>query len=132
MKVREDVSSILKLMKIEKPSKIELFVASEWKRKLRQIASDERKFDAAMKTAMADPEIKPNAAAAAKVLASYMKNAGSLGQTQPAVFELEALKSAIKLLEGEFGAAIAFCMEEETGVPKAKNALPGKPSILVS
>ena len=132
VKVREDVSSILKLLKIEKPSKIELFVASEWKRKLRQIASDERKFDAAMKTAMADPEIKPNAAAAAKVLASYMKNAGSLGQTQPAVFELEALKSAIKLLEGEFGAAIAFCMEEETGVPKAKNALPGKPSILVS
>ncbi|VVC01634.1 Leucine--tRNA ligase [uncultured archaeon] len=132
LRVKEDVQSILKLVKMEKPSKIDLFVASGWKRKLRQIAATERKFDTAMKKAMADAEIKSHGADAAKALASYMKNAGSLGETPSAEFELEALGSAVKLLEEEFGASISYCMEEETAIPKAKNALPGKPSILVS
>ena len=129
---KEDISSILKLVKIEKPSRIELFVASAWKRKLRCIAANEKKFDTAMKIAMADAEIKPHAAEVAKVLMAYIKNVGSLGETPSSEFELEALKNAVKLIEEEFGAAVSFCMEEETAIPKAKNALPGKPSILVS
>ena len=133
LKVREDIVAILKLVKIEKPSSIELFVANDWKRKLREIADRERKFDTAMKAAMADPEIKPHAAEVAKVLMSYMKNVGGLGKTVSAQFELEALQSAMKLLEGEFsGAKVTVCGEAETIVPKAKNALPGKPSILIS
>ena len=132
LKVKEDVQSILKLVKMEKPERIGLFVASDWKRNLREIAAKEKKFDIAMKAAMADQEIKQHAAQGAKVLASYMKNVGSLGDTQTSKFELEALKSAVRLLEKEFGATISFCMEDETDVPKAKNALPGKPSILVS
>ncbi|MFA4983408.1 MAG: leucine--tRNA ligase [Candidatus Micrarchaeia archaeon] len=131
--VKDDINSILKLVKMEKPAAIALFVAADWKRKLRGIADRERKFDTAMKAAMTDPEIKPHAAEVAKVLMGYMKNAGGLGKTVSAQFELEALKSAMKLLEGEFsGAKVAVCGEAETNAPKAKNALPGKPSILIS
>ncbi len=132
LKVKEDVQSILKLLKMEKPKKVELFIASDWKRKLRGIAARERKFDVAMKTAMADAEIKPHAAEVAKALQSYMKNAGALDETKTAEFELEALASAAKLLSEEFGCPFSALPESQSAVPKAKNALPGKPSILIS
>lgn len=132
LKVKEDVQSILKLLKMETPKKVELFVASDWKRKLRGIAAKERKFDVAMKAAMLDAGIKPHAAEVAKVLQSYMKNAGALDETKSAEFELEALASAAKLLSEEFGCQFSAVPEAESKVPKAKNALPGKPSILVS
>lgn len=146
LRVKDDVSSILKLLKKEKPAKIELFVAAGWKRKLRGIAASEKKFDSAMKLAMADAEIKQHAAEVAKVLQAYMKNASALGETASEEFELAALESGKKLLEEEFGASVTYCPESESSAPiesssgsiartlsaKVKNALPGKPSILVS
>ncbi len=132
VRVREDIQSILKLLKMEKPAKVELFVAAGWKRKLREMAATEKKFDTTMKLAMADPELKQHASEVARVLQSYMKNAGALGQTKDEKFELEALQSAQKLLSEEFGCPVSSMPEAKSSVPKAKNALPGKPSILVS
>ena len=132
MQAKEDVKSILRLLKMEKPKRVELFVAAGWKRKLRGIAAKERKFDAAMKLAMADPEIKQHASEVAKVMQSYMKNAGALGETPEEKSELEALQSAEKLLSEEFGCLVSSMPEGKSTAPKAKNALPGKPSILVS
>ncbi len=132
LRAKDDIASILKLLKKEKAEKIELFVAAEWKRKLREIAAKEQKFDAVMRIAMADPEMRSKGADVSKAVVAYMKNAGSLGETRTAKFELSALQSGVKLLEDEFKAKVVFCSEEESSVPKAKNALPGKPSILVS
>jgi leucyl-tRNA synthetase len=130
--VKEDIAAILKLIKVEKANKIELFVAAEWKRKLREIAAKEQKFDAVMRIAMADAEMRSKGVDVSKAVVSYMKNAGALGETVTSQFELSALQSGVKLLEDEFKTKIAFCSEEESSVPKARNALPGKPSILVS
>jgi leucyl-tRNA synthetase len=132
LRVKEDIQSILKLLKMEKPKRIELFVASDWKRKLREIAAKEKKFDTTMKLAMADAEIKPHASLVAKVLQAYMKNAGVLGKTMNGKFELSALQSAAKLLADEFGAEVTVLPEAQSSAPKAAFALPGKPSILVS
>jgi len=132
LRVRDDISSIMKLIKMEKPANVELIVAAPWKRKLRGIAARERRFDVAMKAAMADAEIKPHAAEVAKVLMSYMKNAGALGSTPSGEFEAEALASGKKLLEAELGCPVSVMKEEGSTAPKAKFALPGKPSILVS
>jgi len=132
LRAREDISSIMKLIKKEKAEKVELIVAASWKRKLREIAARERKFDVAMKVAMADAEIKPHAAEVAKVLMSYMKNVGALGETSAEEFEMEALSSGKKLLEAELGCLVSFMKEEESSAPKAKFALPGKPSIVIS
>ncbi|MCX6771846.1 MAG: leucine--tRNA ligase [Candidatus Micrarchaeota archaeon] len=132
LRAREDISSILKLIKKDKPAKVELFVAAEWKRKLRAIAAREKKFDVAMKAAMADAEIKPHAAQVAKVLQNYMKNIGALGETPTAEFEMGALLSGKKLLEDELGCPVSAVLEEESAVPKAAFALPGKPSIMIS
>lgn len=131
LRVREDIGAILKLIRKEKPAKVELFVACGWKRRLREIAARERKFDAAMKQAMADAELKPHASEVAKVLQNYMK-AGALDEAPSEEFELEALKSGKKLLEGELGCPVSVLPEAKTGAPKAAAALPGKPSILVS
>ena len=130
-RVREDIQSILKLLKKDKPAKIDLFAASGWKRKLREIAAKEKKFDTTMKAAMQDAEIKQHSSEVARVLQSYMKNAGALDETKTEKFELEALLSGKKILEGEFGCPVSVSKEESSAVPKAKFALPGKPSILI-
>jgi len=132
LRVRDDVSSIMRLIKKEKAEKVELFIAAGWKRKLRIIAGKERKFDIAMKAAMADSEIKPHASEVAKVLMSYMKNIGALGSTPDEEFEMQALKSGKKLLEAELGCTGSVASEEGSAAPKAKFALPGKPSIMIS
>ena len=132
VRVKDDISSILKLLKKEKPAKIELFVSSGWKRKLRMLAAKVKNFDTVMKNAMMDSELKAHSSEIARVLQQYMKNIGALGETMDADFELEALKSGKKILEQEFGCKIEISGEEESKVPKASFALPGKPSILVS
>jgi leucyl-tRNA synthetase len=152
LRVREDIFAILRLIKKEKPAKVELFIAAAWKRRLRGIAARERKFDSAMKAAMADDEIKPHAQEVAKVLQNYMKNlprdfsaveraaasstpmksAGALGGTVGAQFEMEALQSGKKLLEDELSCPVVVMEEEQSGAQKAKAALPGKPAVLVS
>ena len=111
---------------------MELYIAADWKRKLRGIAAKERKFDIAMKAALADAEIKPHAAQVAKVLQNYMKNIGALGETLAAKFELEALESGKKLLEDELGCPVSVELEDKSSAPKAAFALPGKPSILIT
>ena len=132
VRVKEDIAAILKLLKKEAPAKIELFVASDWKRKLRMLAAKVKDFNTVMKSAMLDPELKPHAAEIARVLQQYMKNMGALGDTASADFELEALKSGKKILEREFGCVVEISREEESKAPKASFALPGKPSILIS
>lgn len=132
VRVKEDIASIMKLIKAEQAKKIELFVAAGWKRKLRIIAAREKKFDVAMKAALSDPELRGHAAEIARVLQNYMKNLGSLGATHDADFELEALKSGSRILEAEFGAKVMIADEDGSSAPKAKFALPGKPSIMIS
>ena len=123
----------MKLIKLEKPGKVEIFVAPGWKRKLDGRSPHSRKeVRHSDEAAMADAEIKRHAAEVAKVLMSYMKNASALGETMDAEFEMEALLSAKKMLGAELGAEISVSMEEKSVVPKAKNALPGKPSITIS
>ncbi|MCX8175337.1 MAG: leucine--tRNA ligase [Candidatus Micrarchaeota archaeon] len=128
----EDIKSILRILRREKAGKIEIFVASAWKRKLREIAAQEKKFDSAMKLAMADEEIRAHAKEAARVLQAYMKSAGALGKTPAEEFELEALGSGKKVLESEFGCPVLVSKEEGSNAPKAAFSLPGKPSILIS
>jgi leucyl-tRNA synthetase len=132
LKIREDIGSIMKLIKVDKAKKVELFVAAEWKRKLRGIADKERKFDVVMKIAMSDAAIKPHAQEVAKVLQNYMKNVGALGNTPKEEFELDALSSALPMLKDELGAEVTVMRESESSAPKAKFALPGKPSIMIS
>ena len=135
VKTREDIENIMKLTG-KKPSRIYLFVASAWKRKLYRIAREEKRFDLAMKKAMEDEELKKNAKLVSKLLQQLIKEIGSL---KPIVLsqeeELMALRDAADFLGSEFSAEVLALNEEEADgeerKKKAANAIPMKPSILI-
>ncbi len=129
----EDVQQILKITKKTGARKISLYVASEWKRKLYEIARKEKKFDVAMKKAMEDGEMKREAKLVAKMLQAFMKNLNSLNElVLSEEEELKALNGAREFLAREFGAQIEVAKETEATeghAQKAQASQPMKPSI---
>ncbi len=132
---KEDIASILRLIKKDKPAKISLYVAQGWKLSARQVASRTRKFDVAMKELASMPEMAPYKSMLAKILQRYMKNIGSItGEAMGSAAELSALSEASEFLSSEFGCPVFVANEEdapEAHKAKAQAALPGKPSIFI-
>lgn len=134
--VKDDISSILKLIKKERAEKIMLFVASGWKLDARKTAASTRKFDVAMKELAAMPQMAPYKGQLAKVLQQYMKNIGAItGEAMNAEDEMAALFAATDFLSSEFGCTVVVLPESDAPdaqKPKAAFALPGKPAIFIS
>ncbi|MCX8197025.1 MAG: leucine--tRNA ligase [Candidatus Micrarchaeota archaeon] len=130
-KIKEDIHNIMGLLKKEKIECIQLFVAARWKWRLMEIVQNEKSFEASIKKAVQDEEIKTHAAEAQKLIQIYLKNKdANIKRGQD--FELMALNSAVHLLETEFKCGqVVIKKEEETEIQKARNAVPGKPAILV-
>lgn len=131
---REDIDQVLKITKMT-PKHIHIYVAGEWKRRLREIAFKEKRFDTAIKAAMADSEMKKHGNDVSKVLQSFVKNINELGG--PVVSEkdeLAALKSAVGYYAGELKCEVSIALEAEAPEPhskKAKGAMPMKPAIYI-
>ncbi|MFH0817037.1 MAG: leucine--tRNA ligase, partial [Candidatus Micrarchaeota archaeon] len=131
---RNDIEQVLKITGIV-PKHIYIYISEDWKRKLREIAFKEKRFDSAMKNAMADPELKEHAGEVTKVLQSYIKNMNELGK--PAMGsrdELAALTGAVDYLGSEFACRLSVGMEgaaPEAHSKKAKGAGPMKPAIFI-
>jgi len=134
-RTKEDAENILRIIKKEKAGGITIYIASDWKRELYSIAQREKRFDTAMKSAMANEKIKPHAKECAKILQQFMKNIGSMTQqclTQEQ--EFRSLSDAAEYLGKEFGCKFAVMKEEEPvkgQEQKAANAMPMKPSIFI-
>ncbi|MBI5159560.1 leucine--tRNA ligase [Candidatus Micrarchaeota archaeon] len=128
-----DVQQIMKITKKERVGKISLYVAGEWKRRLYSIARDEKKFDSAMKRAMADEEIKKHVKSVAKMLQAFLKNLNSLSLlVLSEEEELKVLAEAREFLAREFGAVVSVARESEAveaHAQKASASQPLKPSI---
>ncbi len=135
LSVREDIANILKLVKIDKPKKISLYVAPSWKRKVFGIVFKERAFDKSMKACMADPAIKEKGGEVSKLVEKFVKNIGTLGESaMPEDDELASISDACAFLGKEFGCEVSAARESEAPeahAQKAKNALPMKPSIFI-
>lgn len=133
--VKEDISSILKLIKKEKPASISLFVSSDWKLAARKVATRTKKFDIAMKELAAMPAMANYKGQLAKVLMQYMKNIGAIsGDVMDGESEMAALSSASDFLSSEFGCKVTVAREEDAPdaqKQKAAFALPGKPAIFI-
>jgi leucyl-tRNA synthetase len=133
---RDDISAILKLLKKEgQAKKISLYVADEWKGKLRAIVVEKRDFGTAMKAAMADSEMKAHGQQAKKAIENLMKNIGGLKvEALSATQELVALDNSAAYLSKEFGCPIVVLPENKAPAvhaQKATNAMPGKASIFI-
>ena len=130
----KDIGGVLRLKQM-KPKSITLFVAEQWKYDVfdavrKQSASTKNVkviMDALMKT-----EFKKNAEFIAKTVPKLVMEPGRiptflLGQKR----EAEVLDEAVAFMANKFECDVTVVLEQKSAEPKAKNALPGKPAIVV-
>ncbi len=129
-KIIEDVEKISALTGI-KPKKATVFIAGEWKRKAYAIAKEEKNFEKAMKRCMDGAELKAMGAGVAKFLKQVGKNIFALPEIMDSEGETEALSGAKEFMEGQLGFEIEIIQEKDATHEKAKNAMPGKPAIVL-
>jgi leucyl-tRNA synthetase len=132
--VLDDVGQVLKLAKVERPQMVTLFVAKDWKaqlfRRLKEILATTRDIGQVMKAVMA--EFKEHAQEAAPLVQKVIKDPSKIPQNiahQEA--EYQNLLDAVAFFKQEFNCPIEIIKEQESPEAKAKQALPGKPAILV-
>jgi leucyl-tRNA synthetase len=127
-----DINSVLKLLKIEKPSRITLFVAEQWKYeffdKLKKVLDETRNTGEIIKKVM----IKEHGKEISSLVPRLVKDVTKLPSTVTSQdYELKVLKENMDFLINEFKAPVAILKAEESKEAKARNAMPGKPAILV-
>ena len=132
--VRKDIAYLLNLIKIEKPKKLTLFVSEKWKYKffkeLKKEIEKTRDIKSIMKAII--PKFKENSKIVSKLIPLIVKNPGRI----PLVIldqdtEFNVLQNSKKLFEDEFKSAVEIFIAEDSKQAKAKNAMPGKPAIVV-
>ncbi|MBU4283989.1 MAG: leucine--tRNA ligase, partial [Nanoarchaeota archaeon] len=132
--VRKDIAYILDLIKVEKPKKLTLFVSGKWKykffRELKKEIEKTRDVSAIMKAII--PQFRENSKDVSKLVPLIVKNPGRI----PLVIldqdiEFNVLQNSKKLFEDEFKSIVEIIKAEDSKQAKAKNAMPGKPAIVV-
>ncbi|MDD5337595.1 MAG: leucine--tRNA ligase [Candidatus ainarchaeum sp.] len=129
-RVMEDVEKISKLTSL-KARKASIIIANDWKRNAYGIAREERSFDKAIKKCMESPGIKKHGAEAAAFLKHIGKNIFALPQIMERGDEAAILSEGKPFMEKNLGIEIEIFSEEDSKHPKAKNAMPGKPAIVL-
>ncbi|HSU72950.1 MAG TPA: class I tRNA ligase family protein, partial [Candidatus Binatia bacterium] len=131
--VSSDVRTVLKVAKIEKPKTITLFVAASWKHELgmlvrEHVAKGTRNPGDIIKAVM-QTDLKKHGNDVPRLITKFIEKPVSILTAEQ---EIAALKDHTKQLEQDFGCSVAIVKEVDAQEPKAKQALPGKPAILVS
>ncbi len=131
-----DVEKIIELAKIREPKKVTIISAAPWKytllRTLLGVISETRDLKAVIETCMDEKEVKINAKDAVMIIQAVLKDNSKL----PKVLlegkkEREAHEAAARMIEKEHGAKVEIINEKESGEAKARQAMPGKPAIVV-
>ncbi|MEK6960953.1 MAG: leucine--tRNA ligase [Nanoarchaeota archaeon] len=131
-----DVRAVMKLAKIENPSRLILITAAGWtyplyERLKKQIAVT-RDAGMVIKSVMADETLREHGKDVTKIIAGVLKDPSKLPDvvSKPSD-ELSALKESSKLLEEELGFKVDVMSAEDSNHPKAGSAMPGKPAIVI-
>jgi leucyl-tRNA synthetase len=131
--IRNDVLTIKELAKIEKVSKVKLIVSPNWKWValgiVKEACNEKPDYGLAMKTLMANDEMKKHGKEIAGFLKVVISKLGELSSLEE-FDELKLLESIRPQLEKEFG-IIEIERAEDSKEAKAKNAFPAKPALLV-
>ncbi len=132
---RKDVIEVLKLVKINNPKKITLFVADKWKydlmERLKGIINETRKADEIIKSFLST-DLKIYGNEISRLIPKLLKDTTRIPQivlSQDA--EFHALNEACKSLEEEFKCSLRVVVSENAKEAKAKQAMPSKAAILI-
>ncbi len=134
--ILSDVEKIMELAKIKEAKKVTIIPAAAWKytllRTLIGTLSETREMKAVIETCMNEKDIKINAKDAVRIIQALLKDNSKI----PKVLlnekkEIEAYEAAAEMIEKEHGAKTAIVAEKSSKEAKAKQAMPGKPAIVV-
>jgi len=132
----EGMRNVLKLAKLDKPTKFTFFIAERWLYELFNVLAKEmhvtRNVGEIMKKVLAVEEHKMKGKEISKIVAMVVKDVSKL----PALVtsqeeEFKVISEAKVFLEKEIGCKIEVIIAEEGSEEKAKSAWPGKVGILV-
>lgn len=131
-----DINNLLKLMKILKPMAIKLFIAEQWKHDFYAAVKDQfektKNVGEIMKNLM-QTDLRKRGEIVTKMVPKLVAEPGRiphhiLGQKK----ELAAFTALKDQLAKQFGCTVEIVKEQDSTEPKAKNALPGKPAIVIA
>jgi leucyl-tRNA synthetase len=133
--IQEDVNSVLKLAKIEKPNKVVLIVADNWKyefiSKVKEMLERISNPGEIIKELM-QSDLKQYGKEISKMVPAFAKDRSKMPKFITSVKdELKALEETKETLEKEFITEISIELEAKSENQKAKFALPGKPAIYI-
>ncbi len=123
-----DLNELIKIIK-NKPKKISIFIADEWKYRLYELiikSKNKHDFKELIGSAMKDEGLKKNGKETIRIIENLVKNPSRVPlKTPDREGDYKALNEALKYIEDEFNC--------EVDVVKANNikALPGKPGIII-
>ncbi len=132
---RSDIDAVLKLAKIQKPFKVTLFIASPWKYKMMSLLKEKlqetRDVGEILRAIMAT-ELKKEGSTLQKLIPRLINNSSSipaliLSQEQ----ELLAFEEGRAIYQDDLRCTVEIIRANECSHPKAQQALPGKPAIVV-
>ncbi len=129
-----DITHVLKLIN-KKPKKITLFISLPWKyalfQRLKQLIQDTKNPKIIMQQLMADKELKQYGNEIMKFVPKLVNTGKVTAPLKNDDDELHVLHSAKSFLETEFQCTVEIYKAANAGHPKALQALPGKPAIVV-
>ncbi len=128
-----DINSVKKLTEIKKPYQITLFVAEKWKydlfKNLKKFLEKTRDTEEIMKKIMSKSKFKKYGRQISKLIPKLVKDTSKMPDVVLSQ-EIEA-KALNEKIKKEFKADIIINKAEDSQEAKAKQALPGKPAILI-
>lgn len=130
--IMDDVRAIKELLKLEKPSSVELIVADSWKYEFYQKLKEQTartRVTADILKAIMQTDLKKYGAEITRLIPKLIDKLPELVLEQESEFKI--LREAQKFLESEFSCTIKIIKSEDSREAKAKQSLPGKPAIIL-
>ncbi|MBT6336095.1 leucine--tRNA ligase [Candidatus Woesearchaeota archaeon] len=132
--VLDDIRSVLKLVKLEKPNTIKLFVSNEWKyrmfKEISKLIEKTRNPGEILKTLMAIEDLRPYGKDISKTVPRIVKS-GLPAFISDVETEYEFLVKNKEFLEKEFSCKLEIIKAMDSTEGKAGQATPGKPAMIV-
>lgn len=131
-----DISKVIALIGIKKPKKITLIVSNKWKYNFFKILKEEiektRDIKALFNIVMGEKELKKHGQDISKMVPVLVKDTSKMPkEVLDQETEVKSLKELKFKLETEFSCAVNIEAADDSKQPKAKNANPGKPAIVI-